>query len=226
LKNESDSIFAALYITGAAGGWYYNASAGATINSYNFKRSTSVLGAANINAAGDAIGGNFRGQPDGNSFFASIETGYEWMHEGWAFGPYAGADYSTSNVDAYSDGPENTLSLHVDKQTIDSFTTRVGFRVNRTFNAAALSIQPEIHAEWIHEFEDGKRNITSALNISGAQRFAIAANPNTKDYANTGLAVSFLISRQVTLTAEYDCTLFVNDVDPAHQASVTLRVSF
>ncbi|MDR3229126.1 MAG: autotransporter domain-containing protein [Puniceicoccales bacterium] len=217
VKSESDSIFLAAYATGSASGWYYTGSAGGTFDGYSLKRSTTALGDA---------GGSFKGSPDGNSFFASFETGYEWLVDGWAFGPLAGVDYSHSSIDSYREGGDSWQNLAVDKQTIKSLVTRLGARVNRTFDFDFLSFQPELRAEWVHEFEDDARSIGAVFNVPGARRFAVQSLTPTKDYANVGLSLSFLISRRVTLTAEYDCFLFVKDTDPTHQVSATLRFSF
>ncbi|MDR2512190.1 MAG: autotransporter domain-containing protein [Puniceicoccales bacterium] len=225
IKNEGTSILFGAYAAGHARGFYYNLLLGASTDSYTLKRDVFFANASDLN-------GRFRGKPNGLTFVESAEIGFEWRSpetlggNTWAFGPTLSLQYYYGSIDAYTESGPSWQRLTVDKQKLESLTTSLGWRASRIFNFRAATLQPEIHAAWIHEFFDDARDITSAIQVPGAQKFTIHGIKPARDYANIGLNLSVLLSGSLTITGEYDCYFFQKNMDPTHQVSATLRYSF
>ena len=225
IKNEGGSILFGTYAAGHAKGFYYNLLLGASTDSHTLKRDVYFAGGSELN-------GRFRGKPDGLTFVESAEIGFEWRTEetlgrnAWAFGPTLAIQYFYSSIDAYTESGPSWQRLTVDKQKLESFTTSLGWRVSHTINFRSATLQPEIHAVWIHEFLDDTRDITSAIQAPGAQKFTIHSTKPSRDYANIGVNLSVLLTENLTITGEYDCYFLQKNMDPTHQVSATLRYSF
>jgi len=223
LRNSGDSIFFGVYAAGSAGGWFYNGMVAGSADSYSLKRDITAVSAA---------AGHFKGKPSGSTFFANFETGWEWRHEGWAFGPIAGIQYSRSDINAYTESgdAEAWQRLRVGKQKIDSLTSSLGFRISKVFHFSSISILPEIRASWLHEFEDGQRKVHATFNIpnEGAWGATLDASKTARDYFNGSAAFTFLLRENIPFSLEYDVFAFQSNPPPPpqHQISATLRVSF
>ncbi|MDR1497960.1 MAG: autotransporter domain-containing protein [Puniceicoccales bacterium] len=229
VKNESDSFAAGLYTAGHARGWFYSGALSVSSDSHSLKRGVSSSTISQLN-------GRYKGSPDGSTFAASFETGYEWRAYGskgadWSFGPVFGVQYLSSSIDAYTENGSTTDSepwqrLSVGKQDIESFTTSAGFQISRLVNLDSLTLLPELRVSWIHEFNDDTPNITARMNIPGVRQFSVQGIKPTQDYTNVALGVSLSLSERASLTATYDCYLFIKNEDPTHSISATLRFSF
>jgi uncharacterized protein YhjY with autotransporter beta-barrel domain len=229
LKNENDSVLGAVYAAGNIKGLYYSALAGYSSESYTLKR--------NLQYGEDALlNGSHKGKPDGATFLTSAEIGYEWKSfsakgDTWAFGPSLSLQYYHSTVDSYTESGNNTYTdwqrLSVGKQTYESFTTRLGLQVSKLVNFSLVALLPEVRGAWIHEFNDDAENIGARLStVPGAGVFSIQGIKPTKDYGTFGAGLSLRFSDHVNASLDYDCYVFLKDVDPVHQFTGTLRISF
>jgi uncharacterized protein with beta-barrel porin domain len=229
VKNESDSFAGGVYAAGHVGGWFYSGALSASSDSHSLKRG--------IYAAPDSpLNGNYKGTPGGETFAVSLETGYEWRAyaekgANWSFGPVFGIQYLHSNIDAYTEsgftgGAQPWQRLDVGKQSMESFTTSAGLQISKLINLDSLTLLPEFRASWIHEFNDDAPGITAKMNIPGVRQFTVQGIKPTKDYTNIAFGLSLSLSERASLSAEYDCYLFLKNEDPTHQVSATLRFSF
>jgi subtilisin family serine protease/uncharacterized protein YhjY with autotransporter beta-barrel domain len=233
IKNESDTVAGAIYAAGhlrglstSSGSLHYNAVAGISADSHILKRNIAQ-------GIGSDLNGAHKGKPDGTTTFASAEIGYEWTtfsrtQDGWSFGPSLAVQYYHSSIDGYTEtGTNNWQRLAVGKQAYESFTTQLGFSISKLYNFSAVSVLPEFRASWIHEFNDDAKDIGARLaSVPGARAFSIQGIAPTSDYASVGVGFSLRFSDHVSGTLDYDCYLFQDDVNPAHQLTATLRISF
>jgi uncharacterized protein YhjY with autotransporter beta-barrel domain len=112
----------------------------------------------------------FKGDSDATEFSAGLGGGYDVYAGGLTFGPYVGANYFKTTIDAFSEdlATENTndgfgLALHYDKQEVESFTTTVGAMMSYAVGTGVGIFSPYIRADWEHEYNDETDDIKAGF---------------------------------------------------------------
>lgn len=183
-----------------------------------------------------------------DQYFGSLGAGYLHRTEGWTLHGYGRADYSHSFVDGYTekDGVVATndlndpttnrtgdLNLQVNGQRILSVTSTFGMEVSRAFstNTLAAVVIPKLRAEWVHEYENGARDISSRLLLSSDPQFNSldtnmvlrTASPE-RDWGNIGVNVQALFPHAVVGFVDYQALIMGDGSNNVF--SVGARVDF
>ncbi|MDR2981397.1 MAG: autotransporter domain-containing protein [Puniceicoccales bacterium] len=213
-RNELDGIAMGAYFSTAYNGFYLNALGAYSINSYDFKREISVAGLESV----------ARSKPDGAQYVGFLGGGYEWEFKDWAHGPTITLQYSQTKVDGYTESGAGDQDLSVGDQDYDSLLTSIGYRISTRVKTNFATLLPEVRFAWNHEFLDDGKDITSTM-ASGLP-FTVKTGDGGRNYATIGVGLTMLLTETVSLSVDYDATLFQKDMDPQHTVNAMLRVSF
>jgi len=100
--------------------------------------------------------GRSSGDADGSLVWASANAGYDWASGATTFGPYIGATYSRSQLDAYTERDLNAsgLNMRFDEARQTSLIAHAGLRFDRAFSLSSAVIVPQLRVEYLHEMDN------------------------------------------------------------------------
>ncbi|MCB1755035.1 MAG: autotransporter outer membrane beta-barrel domain-containing protein [Gammaproteobacteria bacterium] len=143
------------------------------------------------NAENDGADRTATSDTDSTQFAASFGGGTEIISGSLTFAPYARLQYLQTDVDAFEETGAGGLNLGVEKQEIESLTSALGFRASTVANASFGVLIPQGRLEWIHEFSDDEREISTVYVNDPRQNelLAVTDGPD-RDYFSMGLGLS------------------------------------
>jgi uncharacterized protein YhjY with autotransporter beta-barrel domain len=98
---------------------------------------------------------------DGRETRAEVRAGYDFVFGGTSIGPRAALLYLHNQLDGFTEQGDTPMALAFDEQTETSLRSSVGFELRKAFTFATGALQPQLSANWIHEFRDDQRAITA-----------------------------------------------------------------
>lgn len=150
---------------------------------------------------------------DADQLSVTVQGGYIAHHNSWTFGPTAALDYVTTNIDGYSETNADEFNLTVKGQSIDSFTTRLGGRVQYAANQSWGVLVPQLDLEWIHEFENDAREIAAkfADDVTDTYFNVITDDPDANYFIAT-VSVSLVMQNGLQAFVSYKTPLGLDDI--------------
>lgn len=150
---------------------------------------------------------------DGQQFRASFSTGMEIVSGKMTFAPYARLSMMQIDLDGYDETGAGGLNLRVQNQDIESITSALGYRLVGVMSTGSSIISPQLSFEWVHEFSDDARDITSTY-IHDPRELELLAVTDTPDrnYYTVGLGVSAVLANRTQLYAEVKSLLDLDNV--------------
>ena len=138
-------------------------------------------------------------------------------------GPFAGIDYLSGMVDAYSETGGGLAALSYGKQTYKSLVSRIGWSVSKKLKSRFGAITPQ--ARLSYERQSLKNNGTSVSFINAPFTTAGGNQTPGQDYLVAGAGVNFQLSDQFNLLIGYQGQFFRQDMQ-AHFGAVRFSYSF
>jgi uncharacterized protein YhjY with autotransporter beta-barrel domain len=122
------------------------------------------------------------------------------------------------------------LALDLDDQEADSLRTGLGARVSGRFGIGKLTLQPELRADWMHEYLDDGRRIRGRFATGAFDGFATESEVDGRDSAVIGAGVTLHLPvcdcmQKVELYAGWDAQLG-RDGFQANVANLQLKYDF
>nr|WP_298717554.1 autotransporter domain-containing protein [uncultured Steroidobacter sp.] len=95
-----------------------------------------------------------RGNTDGMTYSAGVSGGYDFLLGGLTLSPTLGFFYIDAGIDSFTERGAGGLNLIYDKQTFQSFTGNLGFRVTYAWNLSWGVLLPHLRVDYVREFKD------------------------------------------------------------------------
>lgn len=96
-----------------------------------------------------------RSSADSLNHAVYFETGRQVQVGQWTTGPYAGLDYISGRIDAFSEQGAGRFNLLVAEQDYDSLVGEIGWEIAREKSHQWGTLASKLRAGWNHEFLDG-----------------------------------------------------------------------
>ena len=163
----------------------------------------------------------------GDEYLLSVGAGNGHKLHDFTLGAYARADYLHFRTDGYTeDGPldpfNQKTALEVDAQSVNSFTSVLGGQF--AYTAFRSRITPRAKIEWVHEFADGPRTITSRFLGAPNTTIGFATASPERNWVNVALGLDVASAGAWSLRFDY-AHLFKRDAS-ADQISARFRYNF
>jgi outer membrane autotransporter protein len=115
-----------------------------------------------------------------------------------------GVDYVGSGIDGYEEEDPEGLALAYESQAIRSLTSNLGLGISRAFRRDWGVLSPEIVGEFVHEFEDDSRVLTTRFvqDTNGYPLLVRTQGPD-RDYFHVGGSVSAIMPNGFVVFADY-----------------------
>jgi outer membrane lipase/esterase len=120
-------------------------------------------------------GTTVRGDTHGFEFLADITGGYDFSFGAFTVGPRLGLHYKHTELNAFtetSSNPGAITNAYFD-QDDDSLTGTVGVQASYAISTSFGVVVPQVSAEYVREFLDGRENQTAILGCCGAVTFKL-----------------------------------------------------
>ena len=217
---DSDGWGILAYGTYSKNSFYVDGLLGYGQVSNDLSRRIFYVAGADAQGTSTADGGvrQFSGKADPNStdFTASLGAGFDYNQGALNYGPYARLTYYNVEVDSYSERGTGALELamHVQDQSIDSFTSALGARLAYAVSQPFGVLIPQGFVEWIHEYSNDARTI-EATYIYDPFQVPLIANTNDpdRDYASLGVGISAVLPRGMQMFLNYQAVLGFSDLE-------------
>jgi len=148
---------------------------------------------------------------DGWQISTGLRTGYLFDLDrtgSWQVGPIAGLYYTHLSHDGYTETGAGALNLTVNDWDADSLRSALGAKLSGRWQLSNdVALEPVVTAQWLHEFMDDSRGITSAFNDPAAGSFTVFTNDPDRDFALVGLDLNFLIGEDWSAFISYNAQL-------------------
>jgi uncharacterized protein with beta-barrel porin domain len=163
----------------------------------------------------------------GDEYLLSVGAGNGYKLRDVSLGAFVRADYLHFRTDSYAeDGPKSgnlgRTALEVDAQSVNSFTGVLGGQF--AYTAFRSRITPRARIEWVHEFADGSRTITSRFRDASSTTIGFATASPERNWVNVGLGLDVASAGAWSLHFDY-AHLFKRDAS-ADQISARFRYNF
>lgn len=164
-----------------------------------------------------------------DQFFTSLGTGYVAQMEWFNLRGFVRGDYSHTEIDGFQEtgGIISTnggsVTVNMNGQAIDSFTTTIGAEISRAFTVPSLYTVfiPRFRAEWVHEFENRSRKINASL--AGTVLNPITTGAPERNWLNLATGVQMLLPENITAFVDYEALLIENGSNQIVSGGVKIR---
>ncbi len=143
-RANNDSFGVTAYGTARIGRLYLDAALGFSLDDYEQVE----------RATGNGVTPESTGDTEGNTFFASLETGYRLDVQAVTFAPFAGVRFLNAEIDGYTENAPALNAITVGDMTADRYLIEGGLSVSGAFEGNSFMWVPHIRLSVEHAFTD------------------------------------------------------------------------
>jgi outer membrane autotransporter protein len=191
-------------------GWHVEASGGGGANLYDTRR--------------QVLGQTASGNTEGRSLQGMLGGGYDWKKDRWTFGPRATAQYTTVDIDGFTESG-SLAPLTLGSQRMDSLLTQVGMHVAHTSEVGKTLWTPELRLGWQHESMDSVSAVDAQFANGSGNIFSSQSVPLGRDAMVVGAGLAVQWSKALTTYVNYSTELMRNNYS-VHNVNAGVRFSF
>jgi outer membrane autotransporter protein len=210
------SYQATAYLGYAPGPWFVNAALVYGQDDYSSSRRILFPG----------IDETARADYSGHQYTAFAATGYHfYVGDGRnVITPTATLQYTRLKIPGYREFGGNATNLDIAAQKYNFLQSGLGVKFARDLaNTGALTVRPEVHANWLHSFNGTSMSQTVAFASGGPSFAAIGVKPG-RNLADLGAGLLIAGSNRWSLEGSYDYQF--NDSYKAGQVMVKFALAF
>ena len=214
-QSDADSYQATAFLSYAPNNWFLRGALTWGIDDYSGSRHIFFPG-VDLTANADY---------SGDQFTARAATGYHfYVGDGLTvITPTATLQYTDLHVDGYTEDGAGIVDLIVNKRDYEFLQSGLGVKIARDilFEQGEI-MRPELHANWLHSFDDEIMSETAAF-TGGGPAFTITGLSTGENMYDIGAGVTLADSGPWSLEAVYDYQ-WQSEGYTVQQAMVTLAL--
>jgi outer membrane autotransporter protein len=150
-----------------------------------------VIGSNSAVADNDGADRTASSDTDSTQISYSVGGGTEIIKGAVTYAPFVRVQYLRVKVDDFEETGAKGLNLSVSEQTITSTTSTLGLRVSKVKNTSFGVVIPQVHVQWIHEYQDKSRDITTIyVNDPRQNELLAVSDASDPDYFSLGAGLS------------------------------------
>ncbi len=217
---DIDSYGATLYASFAPNELVYvDAYFGYGVQDYDGRRNVAFV------AAGVPVAASATSNTDGEEWVAGASAALDFAFCAWTIGPHAQLDYSSRDIDDYSENGGAGFALTFGDQSVESLQSVFGGHASHALSTDWGVLVPSAKIEWVHECKDDSRQIPASFVQSPANPFVVVTDEADRDFVRLGLGVSAVLPDGWVAFADYE-TQFAHVFIDRHAIVVGLRKEF
>jgi uncharacterized protein with beta-barrel porin domain len=134
---------------------------------------------------------------------ALIHGGYDWTRGDWTFGPTFGVSWVRLHEEGFEESGADSADLDVRSRDSDSVQGSLGGRLAREVTWSGAVLEPELRAEWRHEFSPGSADLKTTL-AGGGEGFTTPGRDLATDSLLLGFGLNVRFSEAIFAGLRYD----------------------
>ena len=170
------------------------------------------------------LGQDATGSPQGYDLEGTLSGGYDWHLGDWILGPRASVQYTTVNIDGYTESG-SLAPLTMDSQNFDSLLSQIGLHLSRPFRVEKTLWIPDLSLGWQHESMDSVSSVNAQFANGSGNAFTSQGVALGRDAAVVGLALTVQWSKDLSTYLTYSTELMRNNYS-VQNVSAGVRFSF
>ena len=184
---------------------------------YDMRRRVAVPGVLTTTARSDT---------DARQYFVGAGVMYDVPFEGATISPFARLDFQRLEIDGFRERGPSTVNLRVGDQNVNSLTSALGVQASYAISTRIGILQPQLRAQWVHQFEDDARDVNAFfVEDAAGTRFDVRTESPDRNWLDLGASLSLTTIGGLTGFIDYDGT-FANDDLDRHRFTAGLRYQF
>jgi outer membrane autotransporter protein len=162
---------------------------------------------------------------DGDSFYASLNTGYEFRVSNFRFGPIFSLDYIYQDIGRVKEKGADSLDLTISSRDTHSFKTTLGGRVAYNLKlGSGFVLVPELQAAWVHEYLDDDDHLNTTLRGNPTNPFKVPVPGGASDSFLGGVVLTTLIQDFMSVSLEYN--IEAQEDFTSHMGKLNIQLDF
>ena len=194
---------------------------GYTSHDYDLKRPVEY-----VTLGGTPFGGNAKSDSDGDEFLIRAVAGYDYTIRNITVGPRVGLNYTHLSIDDYKESNAGGIGLEYDDQTVKSLQSTVGLQGSMAINTSYGVWLPQAMAEYVHEFENDRRNIKVQFvedNRANPTKFSFNNDKPDRDFFNLGIGTVLVLPNGIQPFVDFRALVGNNRFDN-YAGTVGIRI--
>lgn len=162
---------------------------------------------------------------DGVLLDAMCHGGCDWTRGDWLFGPTFGLAWVRLHEEGFEESGADSADLDVRSRNVDSFRGLLGWRLAREVNWSRAVWEPELRAQWLHEFSPDTGDLKATL-AGGGEGFTTPGRDLARDSLVLGVGLGIRFSESTFANLAYDCRRQSGDGAADHALRLQAGVRF
>jgi uncharacterized protein YhjY with autotransporter beta-barrel domain len=157
---------------------------------------------------------------DSDSLLGSFSIGYSWRRGGFSLEPFLRGEFHTIDIDGFSERNADGFDFTYGDQTIESFDTAIGVRVQHAFTPSFGVLVPYLRGEIHRDFGNDRRaidavysGVVATMGLQGAQNFNIATNEPDEQFYLGAAGFSLVFAGGLQGFVQYQQTFKLEHID-------------
>jgi outer membrane autotransporter protein len=131
-----------------------------------------------------------------------LGAGYNFNWGGLSVIPYFQAAGIATELDRFREKSDSDVGLTMGRQHRDSVTTTVGTELNYAWSTPYGVFLPRVFGEWVHEYRNSSRSITSTLGRNGFVTSFVTPDP-IRNWGNVGFGAQLVMPNAISAFVNY-----------------------
>lgn len=155
-------------------------------------------------------GGHAKGSRDGDQFFGSLSSGYEFREEAWRMAPYGRVDVSSTKLDGFRESGSGVFDLAYAPQRMTVFSGVGGVRGQYGLSVAQAALTLRGRVEYSHTFSGDSTARVGYADVSDST-YAISTTGQSENTMTVALGVDFLLPSGLSTGLTYQGSYGIGD---------------
>ncbi len=167
------------------------------------------------------------GDTDGIEFTADITGGYDFSFGGFTVGPRLGLHYKRTDLNGFTEtsaDPGAIQNTYFDQED-DSLTGTVGVQASYAISTSFGVVVPQVNAEYVREFLDGREDQTAILDCCGPDPVTFKLDQPDRNHFNVGAGVVVVLPDGINPFLSYEAEV-ANYLEETHTVTAGVRLGF
>ena len=163
----------------------------------------------------------------GRTYLASIGGGYTQPFGAWTLTPTLRFDMGRVEAGKFTEQEASGLDLAYGSSGQNAFLSSLGLRVNYAISTNFGVVIPQVKAEWVHQYNDGRTQVTAqyANDPTGLSAFTVLADKPGRNYAVVSASVLTQLPGDIAAYLAYNGTAGLSNMS-FNELLIGVRLAF
>lgn len=165
-----------------------------------------------------------KGDHSSKEYSAQLSCGYTVSLGHWTVDPVVRVGGVQLREKRFTEKNGDGVNLVIDGKQSRSVQGQFALRIGRSFKLESVVLQPNLYAEWHHEFDPEAENITAKF--AESQPFSFSGRDRAKNNVMLGLELNAMFIDRAAFQVRYECMQHADGRDVGHVLALQASIPF